>query len=68
MAYAKNIILAVMLNNKMFKNKNQTHLVSKKPKVSEKTIPGESAFGLIIFFFPENNHYIQKNQLAAFSF
>ena len=50
MAYAKNIILAVMLNNKMFKNKNQTHLVSKKPKVSEKTIPGESAFELIIFF------------------
>ena len=50
MAYAKNIILAVMLLNKMFKNKNQTHLVSKKPKASEKTIPGESAFELIIFF------------------
>ena len=48
MAYAKNIILAVMLFNKMFKNKNQTHLVAKKPKAREKTIPGESADKTII--------------------
>ena len=49
MAYAKNIILAVMLFNKMFKNKNQIHLVAKKLKAREKTILGESADKMIIF-------------------
>ena len=48
MAYAKNIILAVMLFNKMFKNKNQIHLVAKKLKAREKTILGESADKTII--------------------
>ena len=50
MAYAKSIILAVMLFNKMFKNKNQKRLVAKKPKPREKTIPGESVFNVMIFF------------------
>ena len=49
MAYAKSIILAVMLFNKMFKNKNKIHLVAKKLKAREKTILGESADKMIIF-------------------